>query len=740
MDPGIQQRSSPVLERNEMEEHLSVRNATRSATAWAASPVGRLVRIEVLVTISCCLLAVLVLLGSGRRAIHSAGFRLAVWSALMLSYPAVSYTIGLMQSASTFRNELIVAWGCFLLLLLGCADGIAAYSLNDSDQQARTVLNQGLQLVYVFILLISYVGSLPLQLKVLLLLLWALSAIKLGMRVRSFLSAGRDSVLTVENKLIADYMSREHEYSGRNYDAATMKGYKYVVVGEADQKDDNGDYHPIDQSNLDRSIITVEKVWECQGRLLLSSNGGDDAAASRRRDLCLSFAMFKLLRRRLGGYPLSEAHLNKTRDFVKVGLLAAADDHERMYRVIEVELGFLFDFYYARYRSPRETLIPDTLLFAAVLVASLSTLLSPAVLNHRARSNSVANGFDIWLTRTVIALFLFLESFQYLTLVFSDWHKVKMLCRYVREPTWQEHPGLELILKWMCHVRLIRYWNNSVGQYSLLLACLPPSRWRCTAGAGGVLCLPFPKPMARFLLRSRMTHHRKLPEEVKRAIYLFLRSGLARVRHGQYALEKNGALGVLYPPHVRQPAEMTTGTVQLILIWHIATELCDTKPQRQLADSGAKQDHLVATTLSSYCAYLVSSAPELLPERSYDTQRLLEGVQRKAREFLRGCRSRDDMYDKLPATVSDSQASDVHNILVEGRRVGEILGKMDTTKKWKLLAELWVELILSVAPSDNAASHVQMLANGGELITHLWALLTHAGVVDKRTCTENKSP
>ncbi|XP_052138841.1 uncharacterized protein LOC127757381 [Oryza glaberrima] len=724
-----------------VEEHLSVRNATRAATAWVASPVGRLARIEVLVTLSCCLLAVLVLLGSGRRASHSAAFRLAVWSALMLSYPAVSYTIGLMQSAS-FRNELIVAWGCFLLLLLGCADGIAAYSLNDSNQQARTALNQGLQLVYVLILLVSYVGALPLQLRLLLLLLWALSAAKLAMRVRSFLSAGRDSVLTVENKLIADYMSREHVYGGPDYDAATMKGYRYVVAGEADQKDDNGDYHPIHQSNLDRSsIITVEKVWGCRGRLLNSDGDGHDTAASRRKDLCLSFAMFKLLRRRLGGYPLSEAPLNKTRDFVKVGLLAAGagDDHERMYRVIEVELGFLFDFYYARYRSPRETLIPDTLVFAAVVVASLCTLFSPAVLNHRAASNSVTTGFDIWLTRIVIALFLILESFQYLTLVFSDWHKVKMLCRYVREPSWQNQPVLELMLKLMCRVRLIRYWNNSVGQYSLLLACLHS---RCNAC---IWCLPLPKRMSRFLLRSRATRHRKLPEEVKRAIYLFLRSGLARVQHGEYALEKNGAPAVLYP---RRQQEATT--TSLILIWHIATELYDYTSQRRLvagrapaaADSGiVKRDRLVATTLSSYCAYLVSSAPELLPEHSYDTQLLLQGVQRKASECLGGCRSRDDMYDKLPATAPDSQARDVHrDILVEGRRLCEILGKMpETVNKWKLLAELWVELLLSGAPSDNAASHVQMLANGGELITHLWALLTHAGVIEKRTGTENSA-
>jgi hypothetical protein len=700
------------------EKSLSVQNATRAATAWAASPVGRLARIEVLVTVSCCLLAVLVLLGSGRRASSSATIRVFVWSALMLSYPAVSYTIGLMQSAS-FRNELIVAWGCFLLLLLGCADGITAFTLNDSDQQARTVLNQGLQVVYVLVLLLSYVGALPLHLKVLLFLLWALSTVKLGMRIRSSILAGRDSVLTVENKLIADYMSnREHTEGGRkarDYDAATMKGYKYVVAGEADR--------PIDPS--DREIVTVEKVWQCQG-ILLSSDV--DVAARTRKDICLSFAMFKLLRRRLGGFPLTEARLNKTRDFVKLGLLAEGKEYERMYRVIEVELGFLFDFYYARYRSPKETLIPDAVLFAAVVVTSLCTLFSPAVLNHH-RSSAVATGFDIWLTRTVIALFLVLESFQFLMLVFSDWHKVKMLCRYVREPSWHNRPALQRMLKLMCQVRLTRYWNNSVGQYSLLLACLHSLR-------RGVWRLPLPGWIMGFLIRSRVTRHRRLPEEVKRSIYVFLKSGMTRVRYGQYALEKNAVHGVLRLS--ARPTQLPpTSAVERILIWHIATEVCDLMSQGEVgkepSGSHIKKEHLVATTLSAYCAYLVSSAPELLPEHRYDTRQLLEGVQSEAREALRDCRSRDDIYHKMQVPADPPS---VHRyILAEGKRLGERMHNSmpGMVSKWEFLAELWVELLLSVAPSDNVTGHVQRLANGGELITHLWALLTHAGVVEKRT-------
>uniref|UniRef100_A0A0E0FAC1 DUF4220 domain-containing protein n=1 Tax=Oryza meridionalis TaxID=40149 RepID=A0A0E0FAC1_9ORYZ len=690
-----------------MHQRLSVTETARAATAWVASPVGRLARIEVLVSISCVLLAVLILFGSGRRARRSSTFHAAVWSALMLSYPAVSYTVGLMQSAS-FRNEFIVSWGCFLLLLLGCADGIAAYSLNDSEQQARTVLNQGLQLIYVFILLVSYVGSLQLQLKVLLFLLLGLSATKLGMRVRSFILDGRDRVLTVNNKLIADYMSREHGYSNDQYDASTMKGYKYVVAGEAsDLHDVQGDYRTIDP-DTNPDLVTVDRVWEY--------------SVLERKDLCLSFALFKLLRRRLGRYPLHESRLNKTRDFVRLGLLAG-DDHERMYRVIEVELGFLFDFYYARYRSPKETLISDTALFVAVASTSLCTLFSPAVLDYHHGSDTVTTRFDIWLTRIIIALFLVLESFQYFTLVFSDWHKVKMLCRYILNEAWHNSPFLERTLGFVCRVNLTRYWNNSLGQHSLLHACLRYEQGLCCRVGRAP---PLPRWIASFLIRTRTTVHRQLPGEVKRAMYVFLRTGLTRIQNGEYTLEKNGILDDFYWAIAQE------STVQTMMIWHIATTLCDAKLRLGRADSVTKENHLVATTLSAYCAYLMSSAPELLPDHSYDTQLLFQGVQLKAQEFLRGCRSKDEIYSKLPQQGSFSNDG-YEDVLVDGKNLSdEIERKMpETAVRWKVLAELWVEMLLSASPSDNATAHVRKLATGGELITHLWALLTHAGIIEK---------
>ncbi|XP_006664403.3 uncharacterized protein LOC102699739 [Oryza brachyantha] len=721
-----------------MEQHLSVENATRAATAWAASPVGLLLRAEALVTASCALLATLVLLGSGRRTSRSAAFRFVVWLALVLSYPAVSYTIGLMQSGS-FRNDMVVVWACFLL---GCADGIAACSVDGSDQQARTMISQATQVFYVMLLLLSYLTSLEARLKVLLSLLWLLNVTKLGLRLWSLLAAGRDRVLTADNWLISKYMAHENVSSVWDFDPATMKGYRYVVTGD-DKKNVEYQYGAGEYKVefRDDDLVTVEKAWEQHDGSLLSEDG-------KLRDLCLSFALFKLLRRRLNGSPLHEPGDIRTMVFVRRGLAGgdSCDDHERMYRVIEVELGFLYDFYYARYPSPKQTLIPETATFMAAAALSLSTLFSPALLHHhRPPGGSVdytTTSLDIWLARLVITLFLLLELFQYLSLVLSDWHKVKMLCRYVRHrPWWRRHRILEMLLWLACRATLTRsYWSNSVGQYSLLHACHHSES----------SCLLTRVPLHRWvkdrLIATRSVTRRSLPAAAKRQIHRLLRSEwLSNVKYGDRTLQRNDLLQELD----WSTSRYEFGAMGSILVWHIATAICGddddhlSKTRPRTTDNTIVADRReVATVLSNYCAYLLFQAPELVTDEVHDERLLMEAVQEGIQNHLRRHKGhhhrRRDTAATMFAGLREFVRSDEANyagecVLADGIRLGHQLlsGMPDEAARWSVLAEMWVELLLTVAPSENVAGHVKRLATGGELVTHLWALLTHGGMIKR---------
>uniref|UniRef100_A0A0D9XXJ6 DUF4220 domain-containing protein n=1 Tax=Leersia perrieri TaxID=77586 RepID=A0A0D9XXJ6_9ORYZ len=705
-------------------QHLSVKNITRATTAWAASPVGLLIRVEVLVTASCALLATLVFLGSGRRTSRSAAFRFVVWLALMLSYPAVSYTIGLMQSGS-FRNDMVVVWACFLL---GCADGIAACSVDGSDQQARTMISQATQVLYVMLLLLSYLGSLKPQLKMILSLLWLLNVAKLGLRLWSLLAAGRDRVLTADNWLISKYMAHEKVTDGL---------HRYVLTGDHGknvQYQYNGDGEYKLQIS-DNEIVTVEKAWEKNEH----DDGNQLSNDGKLKDLLLSFALFKLLRQRLRGKqpPLHEPPGDiKALVFVRRGLAGGdeCDDYERIFRVIEVELGFLYDFYYARYPSPKQTLIPETAMFLAAAMLSISALFSTALLHHHSPGRGKASidftttSLDIWLARLVITLFLVLEISQYLSLVLSDWHRVKMLCRYIRHRPWwhrRRRPILETVIWLTCRATLTRsYWSNSVGQYSLLHACLHNhTTW-----------LP---AVHRWITTSAAVTRRSLPVAVRRQIHRLLRSEwLSNIKYGDRILQKYNLL---------QQFDWSTsryefGAMGSILIWHIATAICDVELSKLSSPAEIAECREAATVLSNYCAYLLLQAPELVTDEVHEERLLMEAVQERIQSYFRrqGCRrsKANAMFAGLRDFVRNDNEANVTGeaILADGVRLGKLLLSgilKDEVARWDLLAEMWVELLLTVAPSENVTGHVKFLATGGELITHLWALLTYCGIIKR---------
>jgi hypothetical protein len=357
----------------------------------------------------------------------------------------------------------------------------------------------------------------------------------------------------------------------------------------------------------------------------------------------------------------------------------------------------------------------------------MSTLFSPALLHYHHKASIVRqHGIDIWLARCVIVLFLILETFQYLSLVLSDWHKVKMLCRYVHRPSWQGHPVLERLLWLMCRAApRNKYWSNSVGQYSLLHACLQNER-SCLAR------IAFHKWIKGQLTRMRTVSHRSLPTSVKREIHLFLRSEwLSNLKYGDRILQRNNLL---------QDFDWSTsryhyGAVGSILVWHLATAICDAKAGGGRTAITDKRQ--AATTLSKYCAYLLFQEPDLVTEQVHDVRLLMEALQLRVQELLRkeGCRSKDDMFNKLSGFQPHELAEGGYekSILDDGIKLGDQIPNdiPDEAVLWIVLAEMWVELLLSVAPSDNVTAHVEKLATGGELITHLWALLTHGGIIDK---------
>jgi hypothetical protein len=43
-----------------------------------------------------------------------------------------------------------------------------------------------------------------------------------------------------------------------------------------------------------------------------------------------------------------------------------------------------------------------------------------------------------------------------------------------------------------------------------------------------------------------------------------------------------------------------------------------------------------------------------------------------------------------------------------------------------------MEMVLYIARSENLEAHAEAISHGGELITLIWAMLSHAGIVGRR--------
>ena len=150
--------------------------------------------------------------------------------------------------------------------------------------------------------------------------------------------------------------------------------------------------------------------------------------------------------------------------------------------------------------------------------------------------------------------------------------------------------------------------------------------------------------------------------------------------------------------------------------------------RREEQDDVSLPDRTVAITLSRYCAYLMAFAPELLPDEELDSRIIFEVVRCDAQNIFPKEVALHEMYRML--RTCNLQPSD-ERILIKGILLGRQLEEIRDGMHWKILADVWAEMVLYIAPSDNAKSHIEHLANGGEFLTHLWALLLHAGIIKR---------
>lgn len=617
-------------------------------------------------------------------------------------------------------------------------------------------------------------------------LIWSVHALRI---IWYYVSSNRATEATRENiKLVSDYMVTSH-HTDDDACPVTMKGYRYIVVGEEEQTTEvrlPGFTLEMDLTRPESAelLITVDKVWnqDSSDRLLGSTADTD----SQFKDVCLSFALYKLQRRRFFDFPIAEVRHPATRRLVSEAILeeGANGGYERVLRITEVELSLLHDFFYSTHPVVFAGGFPFVrMLLSALMAGSISYLFfaishipssGTAVVGVAGRKNGkhVTITHGVLVAHCVIAIVLCRELIEAGIYVFSQWTKVRIICHYIRlKLQLRRRQGsvgmatMEKLARIMFRLINRGRWNQRIVQYNLLMEMLPGTKHRA---------------LARFYtlrrrIRAFIPRKVKLQRETKRALFQSLKNLINNVpspnedsnlSESAWAHKMNSLLmsycrnafvdqdadGSSSPPLIEDTTAELESETHKILVWHIATCLCQVKlleeadhqpgvdyvdlyslPKTPFSgDLAAAWPHYVtAVSLSNYCAYLVTQA--LVPDNGLVARRVLGAVGDEVRDALVGCATVREIPDRLRSVLRDESTSTT--ITGMGARLSEKLmsayAGRAAAELWERLAKFWAGFLLHLSASTRSAKHKIYLQGRGELTTHLWLLLSHAGFLGR---------
>ncbi|XP_066373413.1 uncharacterized protein [Miscanthus floridulus] len=542
-------------------------------------------------------------------------------------------------------------------------------------------------------------------------------------------------VVMGEEKLVLNKKERGRRQTTASKVLLTTPHCGYGVGRFPHDQDELKHVHLLVDLDKVKNLVTVKDIWQNLGRWLALFGNRRPKFIDHMRLMCLSFSLFKLLRRRFEHYPMVEVGSKMSRRLMVEGLLndhepAAADNASRAFRVIQLELDFLDNYYQAGVpvvmSAPWLFLINflSSLLFVSIYVLAVAILVIIAPDNN---DTSIAKYFII--TMLLVMTLLAVEITDFLTTyLFSNWFLVHLLCLYVA-------PGgclwNFLVKPIICCFIAYRLLVFSSLKFVLKLTGRPVNEKKMKIKQVSILrvCEPVHKMFA-------WTSQATLPSEAKVAIVKDLKAinldtGVVNLPHDDISgFDFNIIRG-------------KTAT-EIILACHLATELLEVKhgkPKKKLKQKEQKPedwDHqTVATTLSRYCMYLVARVPELLPDDERWVSDRYEDVKSCLKEASRRCcpwrraglwKAVAEMKVQLEEATAKAGV-ELYQQLEKGKRKGKEDSAADDAWKWKVLAEFWVKLLIYLAPSNDVEGHAKALASSGsDLITCLWALCTHAGI------------
>ncbi|KAL6870769.1 hypothetical protein ACP4OV_014617 [Aristida adscensionis] len=765
-----------------------------------------LIRIEFLVALVTVMFLALFIMDFYRYQTRSSAINTIIKTVDDLSDRIVLYLIGAMQSAD-FYNQLFPVWAVVLVSLRASLGYLSGYSIVDRERRITEISN-----VIKFVGTGVLNGTRALEFTKPLWSLWAILTLR---SIYRFWAHGK----AVESL----WHGRSSEFLPEHLRQDTEK---YLVYGETNKKleIERPQYTlHLDVSNSNSgSLITLDKSWGCSGELLRSSY--------KYNDMSLAFFLSRLLRCRLEDVPLHSESISSTRDLIIQKVIAdqraepeaepteivsdqraepteivadqrseptaiVADHHvepeaeqaevvgeqcaeetraAQAFRILELELAFVRDYFYTLYPMVFWRGLGSLYLSLLQSITTFAVAFWLAVDIRDVYGLPQEENFALWvhgcnvdviITWVFMFFMMFKEVWEMVTYLLSNWTLVLLVCKYVRNQCWLLGKACltERMTASFFTSKIADPWHGRIDQYDFLQSCTySPTFWKfahiATLGKtpeklngrkpGDAINIP---QCVKVRVLQELRRLNLNNDQLCRDIPSFTNPNISFQRYSWTWSEL----------HICS---------HVILVWHIATSLCEiklaqdknmdlSKPsflwsvwsclKKRLCCSSQpfligenislegrlKTNYLITNSLSRYCAYLLVSRPELLPDSFIVPDVIFEKTLDSARKKLKYCNLTGCRYNTLRTLVQELMAHDVENgeqrtdILQQGAMLAEdLISKENEQDRWEILAGVWTKLLVHIAPSWNAEAHKRNLESGGEFITLIWALLWHCGI------------
>ena len=650
-----------------------------------------------------------------------------IWSAYLMADWAANFAVGLISNSQDKplkrdREDILAFWAPFLLLHLGGPDTITAFALEDNALWLRHLVGLVTQVSAAFLV---FGQSLPKnKLWVPTVLLFVAGIVKYGERTRALFLANlnrfRESMLKAPDPG-PNYAKLMEEYSSKK---EAKLPTQIELIPEPNKDSRTARYAP--------------------GEKKL-----DELAAVRH-----AYHFFEIFKGLIVDLIFSFRERDESRLFFQ------KRTPEDAFKVLAIELNFMYEVLYTK------VVVVHSLFGYFVRFISWCAVVA-ALVTFYSLDKHIFRKIDIGITYTLLFGAIALDTIALFMLTFSDWTAASIQ-KLSRDNIWKAPidtcfiPLIKYFLtlkeinwwpdkkptSFLVRARqiLFRRWSESLHQYNLIYYCLEEGRHQKNY-FGRLLIHVIDEYLGIKDFYDRMNYVSKEPFTEELWVFIFdqLKKKSSLADDPDTAKRICSARGdwVLQDSDWNSDSSKLMSYVvdvdydQSLLIWHIATEICF------CTDTVNNIHREFCKKLSDYMLYLLVMQPTMMSAVAGIGQIRFRDTCAEAKNFFKrkdpqqgGLKEHKQACEMILAVNTDVRPVDLKgdrskSVLFDACILAKELRKLEGPNRWKLMSEVWVELLSHAASHCRANTHAAQLSKGGELITFVWLLMAHFGIGDQ---------